>query len=269
MADEDRGTPAEIPEGSGIPPPEELPPELEATLTEIFPIDVASPIEADTDEHSILPFLTVGIGASAGGLEAYMELLAALPPTTGMAYILVPHLSAEFESHLPEILSRHTRMPVEEIQSGIRPEPNRVHVLPAGKRVIMQGGMLHLERRPIDGRPSMPIDRFFRSLAADQKNRAIGVVLSGADSDGALGLSAIKGEGGISIVQDPETAKFEEMPRSGISADHVDMILAPGLIALELARLASEFQRPQLRPLEDGRLVDGCLLYTSPSPRDS
>ena len=257
MADEDRETPAEVPEGSGIPPPEELPVELDVSPTEDFAIDLPSPIEADTDEHSILPFLTVGIGASAGGLEAYMELLAALPPTTGMAYILVPHLSADCESYLTQILSRHTRMPVEEIRSGIPPEPNRVYILPPGMHVIMQGGMLHLERRSIDGRPRMPIDRFFRSLAADQKNRAIGVVLSGADSDGALGLNAIKGEGGISIVQDPATAKFEEMPRSGISADHVDMVLAPGQIAFELARLALEFQRPRLRPLEDGRPADG------------
>lgn len=202
--------------------------------------------------RSHLPFPVVGIGASAGGVEAYTQLLTALAPDTGMAFVLVPHLSAEHESHLVEILSRHASMPVSEARQGDEPQPNHVYIIPRAMRLTLSGGKFHLEDRPAGRLPT--IDHFFRSLAVEQKNRAVGVLLSGMDSDGALGLKAIKGEGGIAIVQNPESAQFTEMPRSGIAVDHVDLILPPPQIGLELARLARQFDRPDLVPLEEGQI---------------
>jgi two-component system CheB/CheR fusion protein len=214
-------------------------------------------VEPDEDEQNelLLPFPVVAIGASAGGLEAYIELLKHVEPDTGLAYVLIPHLSPEHTSHLPQILSKHAPIPVSEIQNNARPDPNHVYVLPANMRATIRGGSFHLEERPHGERLSMPIDLFFRSLATDQKNRAIGIVLSGADSDGALGLKAIKGEGGIAIVQDPDSARFGEMPRSSLLADHVDLVLPPAQIGAELSRLASQFFQPSLQPLEQGRIA--------------
>jgi two-component system CheB/CheR fusion protein len=174
-----------------------------------------------------------------------------------MSFIIVPHLAPDHESHLGEILSRHTSMPVEPILDGLRPVPNHVYVLPPGKRLTISSGLLKLEPRPSDGRAVMVIDRFFRSLAADQKNHVIGIVLSGTDSDGALGLKTIKGEGGIAIVQDPDSAEFATMPRSGILADHVDLVLPPHEIGRELARLARRFFEPVIEQLEQGGMRPG------------
>ena len=206
---------------------------------------------------ALLPYPVVGIGASAGGVEAYIELVSNLPADTGLAFVLVPHLNPNHESHLPQILARRTPMPVSEIQSGTRPAPNEIYVLPPKFRATIERGVFHLDARPPNERVPMPIDRFFRSLAADQRNRAIGVILSGADSDGALGLKAIKGEGGIAIVQDPESARFGDMPRSGMLADHVDLVLPPAEIGAELSRLARQFYQPSLQLLEEGNLSPG------------
>jgi two-component system, chemotaxis family, CheB/CheR fusion protein len=210
-------------------------------------------VEPDTEfKPGLLPFPVVGIGASAGGVEAYSELLAALPPDTGMAFVLVPHLSADYESHLVDILARHARMPVSEIRPHLKPEINHVYIVPRNTRLLLSRGRFHLDARSANDR--LPIDHFFRSLGAHQKNRAIGVVLSGMDSDGALGLKAIKGEGGISIAQSPDSAKYGEMPRQGIAADHVDLILPPAQIATELARLARLFAHPDLIPSREDML---------------
>ncbi|HEY1945991.1 MAG TPA: CheR family methyltransferase [Bryobacteraceae bacterium] len=148
-----------------------------------------------------------------------------------------------------------TLMPVTEIGLHMRPEPNHVYVLPPNAVLTIQRGFLELAPRM--ERFVMTIDGFFRSLAADQKNRAIGIVLSGMDSDGALGLKAIKGEGGISIVQAPESARFPDMPVNSIEADHVDLVAPPAEIARELARLGSQFLRPELQSLEDGQAIGG------------
>ncbi|MGI9073191.1 MAG: CheR family methyltransferase [Bryobacteraceae bacterium] len=211
-----------------------------ASLTE----DVIETPAGTESKSSLLPFPVVGIGASAGGVEAYVELVAALAPDTGMAFVLVPHLSADHESHLVEILARHTKMPVLEIRPDLRPEINQIHIIPKNTRLSLSRGRLHLNARLAGDR--LPIDHFFRSLGGHQKNRAIGVVLSGMDSDGALGLKAIKGEGGITIAQSPDSAKFGEMPRQGIAADHVDLILPPAQIGAELNRLGRQFAHPDL-----------------------
>jgi two-component system, chemotaxis family, CheB/CheR fusion protein len=208
--------------------------------------DVVTTEPDKESESGLLPFPVVGIGASAGGVEAYTELLAALAPDTGMAFVLVPHLSADHESHLVDILARHTRMPVSEILPDLKPEINRIYIIPKNTRLSFSRGKFHLDARLLNDR--LPIDHFFRSLGAHQKNRAIGIVLSGMDSDGALGLKAIKGEGGITIAQSPESAKFGEMPRQGIAADHVDLILPPAQIAAELSRLGRQFAHPEILP---------------------
>jgi two-component system, chemotaxis family, CheB/CheR fusion protein len=214
-------------------------------------IIVSDGTEEETEGNAALPYLVVGIGASAGGVEAYIELFGSLASQTGMAFVVIPHLLATQKSHLVDILSRNTSMPVEEIIDGTRPEPDHVYILPPNMRVRLEKGVLHLDNRSPDRIPR-PIDHFFRSLATDQKTRSVGVVLSGTDADGALGLKAIKGEGGIAIVQSPESARFAEMPLSSISIDHVDRILPPSQIAYELALLSQRFREPVLRTLEAG-----------------
>lgn len=210
----------------------------------------------EAQSSNLLPFPIVGIGGSAGGIEAYIELFHHLPADTGMAFVVVPHLAPDQKSLLVEILTSRTRVPVAEIKDQMRPEPNRIYVLPPNAVLTMHDGAFQLAPRP-EHRPTMAIDEFFRSLAADQKNRAIGVVLSGMDSDGALGLKAIKGEGGIAIVQAPESARFPSMPRSSIGADHVDLVLAPADIATELARVGAQFSYPELLSLEEGQAPAG------------
>ncbi len=199
-----------------------------------------------------LLFPVVGFGASAGGLQAISEILENLDVRTGMAFVLVTHLSPHHRSFLSEILERYTLMPVIPIQDGQRPAPNQIYVLQPNQRITMREGTFRVEELSSDDRSGRHIDIFFRSLATDQKNHAIGVVLSGADSDGALGLKTIKAEGGITIVQSPETATHPEMPVSSIVSDHVDLVLPPAEIAHELGRLGHQFTRPELRPLEVG-----------------
>ena len=152
----------------------------------------------------------VGIGASAGGLEAFSQLLKHLPLDTGLAFVLVQHLDPNHESMLTGILSRETRMPVEEVRDGTTVKPNRVYVIPPNTSMTISGQVLRLKPREQVSGPHMPIDHFLRSLAESCKNKAIGVILSGTGSDGALGLEAIKAEGGIIFAQDAESAKIQQ-----------------------------------------------------------
>src|SRR5215470_4715633 len=183
-------------------------------------------------------FLVVGIGASAGGLEAFRQLLNHLPNDTGMAFVFVQHLDPARESILAELLSRATDMPVKEVNDGMRVEPNCVYVIPPNTNMAIANGALRLGPREEKRGQHRSIDYFMRSLAEEIRNRAIGVILSGTASDGTLGLEAIKAEGGITFAQDEETAKYDGMPHSAISAGCVDFVLPPERIAEELARLA-------------------------------
>lgn len=194
-------------------------------------------------------FPVVGVGASAGGLEAFTLLLQRLPTDTGMAFVLIQHLHPEYESALTEILSRATSMPVAEAVDGMAVEPNHIYVIPPNVYLAMLHGVLHLlPRTSIQGQ-NLPIDHFLRSLAEDQGSKAIGVILSGTASDGVLGLKAIKGEGGITFAQDEKSAKYDGMPHSAITAGCVDFILPPDKIAAELARIARHpFLLTQARP---------------------
>ena len=209
-----------------------------------------------TQAKSVPPI--VGIGASAGGLEAFTQLLRALPQDTGMAFVLVQHLDASHESMLVKLLSGVTQMAVAEVKHGMQAQPNHMYVIPPNADIIMVNGALQLIRREAPAGRHMPIDHFFRSLAQDQGARAIGVVLSGTAADGTLGLKAIKAEGGITFAQEPDSAKYDGMPRSAISASCVDFVLPPDRIATELLRisrhpyveLASQEEGPPLRPRE-------------------
>jgi two-component system CheB/CheR fusion protein len=184
-------------------------------------------------------FPIVGIGASAGGLEAFRSLLKALPANTGMAFVFVQHLDPEHESLLTKLLSHATRMPVTEVAEGMAVRPDHVYVIPPNTSMGIRGGILHLQaRRRQDGIKHMPVDYFFQSLAENEGSRAIGVVLSGVANDGTLGLTAIKGAGGITFAQDGESAKYDGMPHSAVAAGCVDFVFSPDGIAHELQRVS-------------------------------
>lgn len=180
----------------------------------------------------------MGVGASAGGFEAFRELLSHLPADTGMAFVLVQHLDPHHESALTELLQRVTVLPVHEVTDRMPVEPNHVFVIPPNRELSIVGGVLTLRARPQTRTPTRSIDTFFKSLAEDQRERAIGVILSGTATDGTLGLEAIKAEGGITFAQDG-SAKYDSMPRSAVAAGCVDFELAPAQIAEELARIAT------------------------------
>ncbi len=184
-----------------------------------------------------MAFPIVGIGASAGGLEAFTELLKHLPLDTGMAFVLVQHLDPQHESALTQLLSRATSLPVHEVTDNLRAEPDHVYVIPPNTSLAIAQGVLKLNPRPKARTPTRSVDVFFESLAEDQRERAIGVILSGTATDGTLGLEAIKAEGGITFAQD-ESARYDSMPRSAVAAGCVDFVLSPKDIANELARIA-------------------------------
>jgi two-component system CheB/CheR fusion protein len=179
----------------------------------------------------------VGIGASAGGLEAFTELLNHLPDDTGMAFVLIQHLDPKHESHLTELLSRASKMPVAEVQGDTVAEADHVYVIPPGCNLDISGGVLRTPPRA-DGGRNMPIDFFFGALARDRGSKAFGVILSGTASDGTLGLQAIKAEGGITFAQEMRSAKFGGMPGSAIAAGVVDFVLPPAGIARQLVTIA-------------------------------
>jgi two-component system, chemotaxis family, CheB/CheR fusion protein len=191
-------------------------------------------------EQGLGVFPVVGIGASAGGLEALTALLRAVQ-FDGMAFVVIQHRSHQHESLLVELLARSTPMTVLEITDGVVVEPNHVYLAPAGSQVALLGRALRLVQSPT----RLPIDFFFRSIAEELGGHAIGIVLSGMGSDGTFGLQAIKEHGGICLVQSLETAKFDGMPRSAIETGVVDAALAPEALAAELASIG---QHPYLRP---------------------
>ncbi|MBS1157809.1 MAG: chemotaxis protein CheB [Proteobacteria bacterium] len=172
-------------------------------------------------------FPVVGIGCSAGGLEALEAFLSHVPSASGLAFVVVQHLDPSHSSALPDLLQRVTTMPVAEAGDRMLLAPNRVYVIPPNKDLSVLHGVLHLidpvERRGL----RLPVDFFLRSLAADRQERAIGVILSGMGSDGMLGLAAIKEQSGLTLVQEPKSAQADSMPRSAIKAGAVDIVALP------------------------------------------
>ncbi|HEV8038483.1 MAG TPA: chemotaxis protein CheB [Bryobacteraceae bacterium] len=207
--------------------------------------------EPDESEDDIFPI--VGIGASAGGLEAFTEMLQTLPANTGMAFVFIQHLDPKHVSLLTELLQRQTSMGVLEATNGLKVEPNRIYVIPKNTHMSLVRGVLTLTPRGMAPLPHMPIDPFLRSLAAEKRSRAIGVILSGNASDGALGMMAIKAAGGITFAQSPESSKHDGMPRSAVGAGCIDFVLAPHEIGKELGRLGHHpyIAPSQPRPEDD------------------
>jgi len=226
--------------------PEESPEELSEPIAPNV-LDLAQTAKTDA------PFPIVAIAASAGGLEAFTQLISNLPTDTGMAFVLIQHLDPTHKSLLTEILGRTTEMPVSEVVEGMVVEPNQVYIIPPNTKMLLSEGRLHLSpREKLQGK-YMPGDAFFASLAADRGNKAIAVVLSGSDGDGALGLTAIKAAGGVTFAQCEATAKFESMPNTAVETGNIDFVLPPQAIALELAVLSrspflAQPQSPQLIP---------------------
>jgi two-component system CheB/CheR fusion protein len=184
-------------------------------------------------------FPIVGVGASAGGLDAFRQLLAHVPANSGLAIVLVQHLDATRASLLSVALAQATDMKVAQAEDGVRIEPNRVYVIPPGAQMAIEQGALKLSRlEDAERRPHLPIDFFFHSLAADRGRLAIGVVLSGSASDGTAGLADIRAHGGITFAQDPRSARFGEMPQSAVEAGVVDFCLPLPALGAELAQLA-------------------------------
>ncbi|MGH9685525.1 MAG: chemotaxis protein CheB [Candidatus Acidiferrales bacterium] len=183
-------------------------------------------------------FAIVAVGASAGGLEAFTQLLHSLPNDTGMAFVLIQHLDPKHHSALSELLAKQTGMTVAEAKNGTRVEPNHVYVIPPNVNMGIAQHRLRLTPRSGESGLHTPIDFFMRSLAEAGNSRSIGVVLSGTASDGTRGLAAIKAEGGITFAQDEKSAKYSGMPHSAAASGCVDFVLPPERIAQELSRVS-------------------------------
>jgi two-component system, chemotaxis family, CheB/CheR fusion protein len=185
------------------------------------PSERARPSRAD----GVIPYV-VGVGASAGGLEAFEQFFSHLPPDTGLAFVLVPHLEPTHKGMMPELLARHTKMPVIQVEDEMQVRPNCVYVIPPNADLSILHGKLQVLERVMPRGRRLPIDFFFRHLAADQKEKAIGIILSGMGSDGTLGLKAIKENHGMVMVQDAASAKYDSMPRCAINTGMADYIAA-------------------------------------------
>jgi two-component system CheB/CheR fusion protein len=195
-----------------------------------------TPVPGDPTSATAAGFPIVGIGASAGGVEAVCELLRHLPAEPGMAFVVAMHLDPKHASQLPQVFARASNVPVEEAKDGAVVERNRVYVAPASGDVRIEKSVLRVRPRAASV-PHLPIDSFLQSLAEEQGARGIAVVLSGSASDGAAGITSVKEAGGITFAQD-ETAEYNSMPRSAIATGSVDFVLPPRDIARELVRVA-------------------------------
>ena len=174
----------------------------------------SNPVETEAGQKK--DFLVVGVGASAGGIKALSALFSGLPDKTGMAFVVILHLSPEHESNLHEILQRVTKMRVRQVTETLHVEPDNVYVIPPAKHLEMVDGVIKVRAPKRIKGVRVPVDRFFRLLAEAYGTKAVAVILSGTGSDGALGMKQIKGRDGFAIVQDPDDAEHDGMPRSAI-----------------------------------------------------
>ncbi len=186
--------------------------------------EISDPISSQNEQT---PSHYIGIGASAGGLEALEEFFSYLPNNIGAAFVVAQHLSPDFKSMMPELLSKHTSMPIYQANDGVRLKKNTVYLMPPRKNMLITEGRLQISEQMPDENVHMPIDIFLRSLAEDQQHQAIGIVLSGTGSDGTRGVKALKESGGLVIVQEPSSAKFNGMPISAYNTGLADLLLQP------------------------------------------
>jgi two-component system CheB/CheR fusion protein len=191
------------------------------------------------EEPPLLPFPVVGIGASAGGLEAFIEFFDTMPSDSGIAFVLIQHLPPDRESLVAEILAKHTDMPVHEVEDGMPVEPDHVYIIRPGHTLTLEQGKLRLGESLEKPGHNRPVDDFFRSLAEEQRERAICIIMSGMGSNGTSGSEQVKAVGGVGIAQDPESAKYPSMPRHLIDSGNADFVLRPNEIPAVLVRYAS------------------------------
>ena len=186
-------------------------------------------------------FPIVGIGASAGGLAAFEAFFSGMPAVTdpNMAFVLVQHLAPDHKSILTGLIQRYTRMQVSEVKDGMEVQRNCAYIIPPGKDMAFVNGSLQLLEPSAPRGQRLPIDFFFSSLARDQRERAICIVLSGTGSDGTLGVRAIKGEGGMAMAQSPNTTEYDGMPKSAIATGLIDYELPPAEMAVQLMAYAA------------------------------
>src|SRR5262245_15341830 len=184
-------------------------------------------------------FAIVGVGASAGGLEAFTSLLRSLPPNPRLAIVFVQHLAPQHESALTVLLSSQSTLSVVEVTEGMKVEPNHVYVIPPNSQLVINDQQLHVNPRPTDRTRYNPIDAFFSSLARAAGQRSIAVVLSGTASVGSRALRAVKSPGGMALARTPETAKYDGMPRAAIATGIIDLVLPPDEMGPKLAELAN------------------------------
>ena len=185
-------------------------------------------------------FPIVGIGASAGGLEALEQFLKNVPDKSGMAYVVVQHLDPTQKGMLPELLQRISKMKVFQVEDLMKVKPDCVYVIPPNKTMSIFKGVLHLFE-PVEARGlRLPVDYFLRTLADDQEEYAVGIILSGMGSDGSSGIRLIKEKNGIVLVQEPDTAKFDSMPRNAIGSGVVDIVAPPEKLPSELVNFLKQ-----------------------------
>jgi two-component system CheB/CheR fusion protein len=195
--------------------------------------------QGESEQHSA-DFLIVGVGASAGGLDPLERLFAAVPDPCGMAFVVLQHLSPDFESRMDELLGRQTTLTIHRVTDGIEVQPDAIYLIPPRKEMIISDGRLLLSDKEEGRAFSLPIDHFFRSLAHDMGRRAVGIVLSGAGSDGSRGIREIHESGGMVLCQTPETARFQSMPLSAQQSNVVDRFLKPDEMPHALAEYARD-----------------------------
>ncbi len=208
--------------------------------------------EQQTTTEQRARFAVVGIGASAGGLSAFEAFLSGMPADrdAGMAFVFVQHLAPDHKSILSDLVRRYTRMKVFEVEDGMRVQPDCAYIIPPNRDMAFLDGTLQLLEPPTPRGQRLPIDFFFRSLAQDQRERAIGIVLSGTGTDGTLGLRAIKGEGGMAMAQTPESTEHDGMPRSAIATGLIDFVLPPAEMPAKLiSYVARAFGEKATSPL--------------------
>src|SRR5271169_505612 len=222
---ENHSIPNSIPEnktsGSKRPKPKIESPKIQSTSAPMTITPGTTPFEKQSG------FPVVGIGASAGGLEAIEQLFKSMPENSGVAFVIVQHLDPTGHSLMPEIMARFTKMPINVATQGVVIKPNSIYLMPANRDIEIHEGSLVLKEITRPSGLGLPVDLFLRSLAKEKGPNAIGIILSGTGSDGTLGIKAIKSELGTVFAQEPTSAKYDGMPRGAIDTGLVDFILKP------------------------------------------
>lgn len=210
--------------------------------------DLESTAPAENAKSSLKSFPIVGIGASAGGLEALEQFFTNMQKDSGMAFVVIQHLDPTHVGIMPELLQRTTLMKVNQVTDNLSIKPNQVYVLPPNRSMAILKGTLHLFEPTEQRGLRLPIDIFFRALADDQKEKSIGIILSGMGSDGSEGLKAIKEQNGIVLVQDPESSKFNGMPGSAIQTGLVDIIAPANELPEKLIGMINKIPLIKMKP---------------------